>query len=162
MMRTHWMYPVDPFTDLTQLEQWMDQTLEQVLSSFTPAVAPGNGFVPAIDMLDEVDHLTVRAALPGLNEKDIHVTLEGNLLTIRGERRLPEGADISKFSLMECPYGSFVRTLLLPDTVDPNAVHAVYTNGILEITVGKRAEAKPKQIPVTVAQPQLAGGPATV
>jgi HSP20 family protein len=153
----HWMNAIDPFTDLTRLEQWMDQTLEQVLSSFAPVVAPSDGFVPAIDMLDGVDHLTVRVALPGLNEKDINITLEGNVLTIRGERRLPEGTDISKFSLMECPYGTFVRTLMLPDTVDPNAVHAVYTNGILEITVGKRAEAKPKQIPVTVAQPQLAG-----
>jgi HSP20 family protein len=157
MMRTYWMNAMDPFTDLTQLEEWMDQTLEQVLSSFTPGVAPSNGFVPAIDMLDGVDHLTVRVALPGLKENDINVTLEGNVLTIRGERRLPEGIDLSKFSLMECPYGTFVRTVTLPDTMDPNAINAVYTNGILEITVGKRAEAKPKQIPVTVAQPQLAG-----
>lgn len=103
-------------------------------------------------MLDGVNHLTVRVALPGLNEKDINVTLEGNVFTIRGERHLPEGTDISKFSLMECLYGSFLRTVMLPDTVDPNAVNAVYTNGILEITVGKRAEAKLKQIPVTAAQ----------
>ena len=104
MMRMYWINSIDPFTDLSRLEEWMDQTLEQVLSSFT-SESQSNGFTPAVDVLDGVDHLTVKAAIPGL---------------------------------------------------DPNAINASYTNGILQITIGKRAEAKPKQIPITVANPQLA------
>jgi HSP20 family protein len=152
----YWMNTMDPFTDLTRLEQWMDQSLKQVLSSFSPVAAQSNRFVPAVNVLDGADHLTVKAAMPGVNEEDINLTLEGNVLTIKAERRLPQGADSGRFHLMECSYGTFVRPVTLPDTVDPNAVHASYVNGILEINIGKRQEAKPKQIPVSLGKPRLA------
>ena len=145
----------NPALDLASLEEWMNQTVEDMLRAMRPQVASTGTFAPLVDCYEDADHLVLKVEIPGLNEKDLDVTLEGNVLTVRGERRLEDGEKKGSFTWMERPYGTFVRSFTLPDTVDPNTITANYTNGVLEIALAKRAEAKPKQIPVMVGQKAL-------
>jgi HSP20 family protein len=86
--------------------------------------------------------------VPVINEKDIDVQLENNTLNVRGERKFEKEEKEENFHRVERRYGSFVRSFTLPNTVDPEKVEANYENGVLNIKLAKRAEAKPKQIKV--------------
>ena len=146
----------NPALDLaSSLEEWMDQTVEKTLRAVSPQVVSTGMFAPLVDVYEDADHLVLKIETPGLTEKDLDVTLEGNVLTVRGERRLEDGEKKGAFTWIERPYGTFVRSFTLPNTVDPNIITANYTNGLLEIALAKRAEAKPKQIPVAVGQKSL-------
>jgi HSP20 family protein len=146
----------NPALDLaSSLEEWMDQTVEETLRAVSPQVVSTGTLAPLVDCYEDADQLVLKIESPGLTEKDLDVTLEGNVLTVRGERRLEDGEKKGAFTWIERPYGTFVRSFTLPNTVDPNIITANYTNGVLEIALAKRAEAKPKQIPVTVGQKTL-------
>jgi HSP20 family protein len=86
--------------------------------------------------------------VPGVDEKDIQITLENNTLTVRGERKFEKDEKEENFHRIERRYGSFTRSFSLPNTVDTENVVANYNNGILTVQLAKRAEAKPKQIKV--------------
>jgi HSP20 family protein len=103
---------------------------------------------PPVDILEKDGNLLLRAELPGMNEKDIELKLEGNVLTIRGERKLEKEEDRQNFHRVESFYGSFSRSFTLPDTVDPDKITADYRNGVLTIKVPQRPEAKPRAIQV--------------
>ncbi|MDR5727817.1 MAG: Hsp20/alpha crystallin family protein [Terriglobia bacterium] len=154
MIRTFWMNSVDPFTDLARLEQWMDYTIEQALKAVGPISTGNSSFIPPVDVWEDADRLLVKVEVPGMSENDFKLTLQNNVLTISGERRLPEGVKAEAFTHVERPYGSFTRSVTLPNTVDPSTISASYSNGVLEIALSKRAEAKPRQIPVSVAKPK--------
>ncbi|HZP02967.1 MAG TPA: Hsp20/alpha crystallin family protein, partial [Terriglobia bacterium] len=89
-----------------------------------------------------------QAELPGVDPKDIDLRIEGNTLFLKGRRNLEGEMSKAKCHLQECCYGSFVRTVRLPDSVDPDKVSAEFHDGILTVTLDKREEAKPKIIPV--------------
>jgi HSP20 family protein len=93
--------------------------------------------------------------VPGIDEKDIDIRLENNLLTVRGERKLEKETKEENYHRIERSYGSFTRSFSLPNTVNTEEVKADYAKGVLTIHLGKRAEAKPKQIKVDV-KPELA------
>jgi HSP20 family protein len=93
--------------------------------------------------------------VPGIDEKDIDVRLENSLLTVRGERKLESETKEENYHRIERRYGGFTRSFTLPNTVNPEEVKASYAKGVLTIALGKRAEARPKQIKVNVT-PELA------
>jgi HSP20 family protein len=97
-------------------------------------------------------HRTLKLDVPGLSEKDFEITANNNVLTVRGERKLGNGFKQEHLAWTERPCGTFTRSFTLPHTVDMNSINATYTNGVLQIVFAKRAEAKPKQIPVKFAQ----------
>jgi len=105
---------------------------------------------PAVDVLEEKDRIFVKVEVPGVDEKDLKVTYEDGLLTVSGERQF-ERKDDRSYHRIERAYGSFTRTFSLPRTADPAQIAADYRNGILEISIPKREEAKPKQIAINVA-----------
>ena len=112
--------------------------------------APENGtWAPAVDVAEEKDKILVKVEVPGMNEKDLSVTFEDGLLTVRGERQF-EQKDDRNYHRIERTYGSFVRSFSLPRTVDTGAIVASYNNGVLEIEIPKKEEAKPKQIAINV------------
>ena len=88
--------------------------------------------------------------MPGIDQKDLDVKVENNVLTIRGERKFEKEEKEENFRRVERRYGSFNRSFTLANTVNAEDVSADYTNGVLKIRLGKRAEAKPKQIKVNV------------
>ena len=88
--------------------------------------------------------------MPGIDEKDINVSIENNTLTVRGERRFEKEEKEENFHRLERQFGSFTRSFTLTNSVDPEEVSAHYEKGVLKIRLAKKAEAKPKQIKVNV------------
>jgi len=116
----------------------------------------GGAFIPPVDVYEDEKSIRLKMEVPGIDEKDIDINLENNLLTARGERKMESEAKEENYHRIERSYGSFSRSFTLPNTVNPDDVHAGYAKGVLTITLGKRAEARPKQIKVDV-KPELTG-----
>ena len=110
------------------------------------------GWVPAVDVFHRDKDLVIRAELPGVDpEKDVEISLDQNVLTIRGERRYEERSGSNGGSRFESGYGSFSRSILLPDGVKEGDIQASYENGILEVVVpGVLELTEPKRIPIEV------------
>jgi HSP20 family protein len=114
----------------------------------------GSSWNPAVDVLEEKDRIFVKVEVPGIDEKDLKVTFEDGLLTVSGERQF-ERKDDRNYHRIERAYGSFTRTFSLPRSVEASQIVADYRNGVLEITIPKKEEARPKQIAINVNQKQL-------
>ena len=114
----------------------------------------GRGFTltPHMDVRETDKEIVVEAELPGIEEKDISLDLKDGVLTIRGEKKHEYDEKKESYRMMERRYGSFQRSLRLPDTVDQDKVEASFDNGVLKIKVPKRPEAIGKQhtIPITM------------
>jgi HSP20 family protein len=109
---------------------------------------------PAVDVVEEKDKVLVKVEVPGVDEKDLRVTFEDGLLTVSGERQF-ERKDDRNYHRIERAYGSFTRTFSLPRSVDAAQIVASYRNGVLEVEIPKKEEARPKQIEINVNQKQL-------
>jgi HSP20 family protein len=106
-------------------------------------------WVPAVDVAETQEKIIVRAELPGMKQEDIHIEFENGMLTLRGERTI-EKSEGTTWHRVERTYGAFSRSFTLPRTVDAEKITASYREGVLEIDVPKREEAKPKQIQIAV------------
>ena len=108
----------------------------------------GFTLAPHMDVRESDKELLLEAELPGINEKDISLNLQNGVLTIRGEKKHEHDED---YRVMERRYGSFHRSLRLPDTVDEDKVEASFDNGVLKVRIPKRPEAvgKQRKIPIT-------------
>jgi HSP20 family protein len=106
------------------------------------------GWAPAVDLLDRKDEVILRADLPGLEQKDIEVTVEAGMLTIRGERKEEKEEKREDYYYAERWAGSFARSVMLPAGVDADKVKATFKNGVLEVHIPKTKEAKAKKIEV--------------
>ena len=109
-----------------------------------------SNFAPPVDVYEDEHNITLKIEVPGIDEKDINVTIENNTLTVRGERRFEKDEKEENFQRIERMFGSFTRSFTLPNTVDPEQISAHYEKGVLKIRLSKRAEAKPKLIKVSV------------
>jgi HSP20 family protein len=105
--------------------------------------------MPAVDVLEKDGNLILRAELPGMEEKDIQIQLDGNVLTLKGERKLEEEDKKENYHRIESFYGSFSRSFTLPETADRDKIKADYKTGILTVTVPQKPELKPRQIAVS-------------
>jgi len=115
----------------------------------------GNGgrpgrWIPAMDLVEEGDHYVLRADLPGLNEDDVKVEIEDNVLTISGERRSEHEDKKEGYYRIERASGSFSRSLTLPEGVDPDSVHANFDKGVLEVSIPKPEQRKPRRVAIGV------------
>jgi HSP20 family protein len=134
---------------------WPDSTriLEDFFNDFlepATATAESENWTPAVDILEKNGTLILRAELPGLEEKEIDVKLEGDVLTFKGERKREKEEKGSSYHRIESFHGSFSRSFSLPDTVDRDKITAEYKNGLLTIAMPLRTEVKPREIPVSV------------
>ena len=107
-------------------------------------------WIPSVDILEKDRNLVLRAELPGLTEKQIDLKLEGDILTLKGERKMENEDKKNNYHRVESYYGSFTRSFRLPDTVDADKISAEYKNGVLTVTIPQKPEVKPREIPVTV------------
>ena len=129
---------------------------DMTITRFDPfrefAIVPRGNWVPAVDIFETASHdLVIKAELPDVNREDVTVTVENNVLTLRGEKKLPADVRDDQFRRVERDYGSFSRSFTLPNTVDAAKVSADYKNGVLTIRLPFREEAKPRTINVEVA-----------
>ncbi|MGQ3686366.1 MAG: Hsp20/alpha crystallin family protein [Candidatus Loosdrechtia sp.] len=104
-----------------------------------------------IDLSETADSVIVKAEVPGIDPKEIDISIQDSILTIKGEKKEEKEEKGKTFYRIERRYGSFSRSIDLPASIDPNKVTAEYKNGVLEITLAKKEEVKPKQISVKVS-----------
>lgn len=111
---------------------------------------PTRSWFPAVNVEEEPDELILTAELPGLAEEDVHLEVENNILTIRGEKReeREEGDDKRRFHVWERRYGSFQRAFTLPKSVAVDGVRADFDNGILTVRMPKATEARSRTIEI--------------
>ena len=107
-------------------------------------------WLPPIDLSETSDKITVKAEIPGMDPKEIDISIQGDTLIIKGEKKEEKEEKGKNYYRMERRYGSFSRSVDLPTSVDTNKVTAECKNGVLEITMQKKEEVKPKQISVKV------------
>jgi HSP20 family protein len=124
--------------------------MEDMFGRFFPAWSEerGQAWMPAVDMIDEKDEILVKADLPGLDQKDIEVTVEDGTLTIRGERKAEKEEKKEGYYYAERSSGAFVRSLALPTGVEAEKVKATFKQGVLEVHLPKAKEAKGKTIEI--------------
>jgi HSP20 family protein len=137
----------DPFRDF---ESEMERLFDFPLTNREENRIFDGVWSPAIDLLESRDHFSVKANLPGLSKADIQVSIEDNHLVIKGEKKHQEKKEEKNFTREERFYGSFHRAIVLPSGVDTEKVKASFKNGVLELELPKKEEAKPKQITIDV------------
>jgi HSP20 family protein len=106
---------------------------------------------PAVDVFEDKDAVKIVAELPGVKPEDVKLSLENNLLTIRGEKKQEAEERNERVHRYERSYGSFERAFALPSTVDGEKISAEYRNGVLTVSVPKAERARPREIPVRTA-----------
>ena len=136
-----------PERGLAAFRKEMDRFMERFWDG--DEMAAFIGWTPDVDIFETKEALTVKAELPGLDLKDLQLTLEAGLLTLRGEKRQDVEQKNERLYRSERHYGQFTRTIRLPATVDPAKVTAGFKNGVLTIVMPKTAEAMGKMIPIT-------------
>src|SRR5918995_4064830 len=139
----------DPFRDLRTLQ---DEVNRLFSGNFSPAFGD-EGFArgawaPSVDIYENKDQIVLEAELPGMNREDFELTVENNVLTLRGERRFEKKEDTDNYHRVERAYGSFTRSFTLPNTVSGEGASADYRNGVLRVTLPKREETKARRIEV--------------
>ena len=139
----------DPFRDLRTLQ---DEVNRLFSTSLTPSFADegiGRGaWNPSVDIYENNDQIVLEAELPGMNREDFELTIENNVVTLRGERRFEKKEDTDNYHRVERSYGSFTRSFTLPQTVSGDTATAEYRNGVLRVTLPKREEAKARRIEI--------------
>jgi HSP20 family protein len=136
------------------LIRWEPVPMNRLFTSLfdTPTGAPvaPRRFAPATDLIESDTHYLVRMDLPGLSEDDINIELDGNLLSITGERRDERSARTGSYYRYERTSGSFRRSVRLPEGIDADAIAANFDRGVLEISVPKPEQVKPRKVAITV------------
>jgi HSP20 family protein len=127
------------------LDQMFGQTNEQSDSAIATCA-----WVPAVDIKEETQQFVIEADIPGVEPKDIEISMENGVLTLKGDRQSITQNDSQNYKRVERTYGSFYRRFSLPDTADPEKVTASGKNGVLQITLPKRELAQPRKITVQV------------
>jgi len=139
-----------PFESVVNRQDSFDGFVRDFFDSF-PSVLETEHLAPAIDVAEENGHVVIRAEVPGIKKEDIDVSLRDGVLTLKGEKKLESDRKDRRYHRTERRYGAFSRSIALPEYVDLNKVDAQYKDGVLTITLDKKAEAKPKQIEIKAA-----------
>jgi HSP20 family protein len=150
-MRTY-----DPFRAMEALQRDIDRAFSAAMSNsdrnFTTAFLPGRAAraYPLLNLSADEDNLYIQALAPGLDPQSLNVTIQGNSLTIAGEKPALQGVNAETYHRNERAAGKFVRSVELPVEVDSSRIQARYQEGVLAITLPKSEAARPRQIAVAV------------
>ena len=136
----------DPFDELTMLRNRMDRLWPRLKEEET-ALADWS---PTSDIVETKDEIVIKVELPGIDEKAVDVEIENAVLTIKGERNAEQELEDKGFRRIERSYGTFLRLFTLPPNVEPEKIAASFNNGLLEVHLPKKEEAKPRSIKVDV------------
>jgi HSP20 family protein len=141
----------------------MQSEMNRLFGSLFDSPTPRNGvrtsqrrWIPAMDVAETDDHYVLRADLPGLSEDDVHVELEENILTISGKRSSAHEESKNGYHRVERSYGSFSRSVALPEGVDADGIHANFDKGVLEVKVAKPEQIKPRKVAISVGSASAA------
>jgi HSP20 family protein len=146
----------EPVRELTSLQNEMNRLFNTFFD--TPSTGGnGNGgslrrWIPAMDLVETDDHFVLKADLPGLDESDVNIEVEDNVLTVSGERKADHEDNREGYVRVERAYGSFRRSLTLPDGVDAEAVSASFEKGVLQVSIPKPEQRKPRKVAIQVGE----------
>ncbi len=139
----------DPFREMITLREAMDRLLDEALTRpLALGMAENLGWMPQIDMYQTDNEVVVKATVPGVKPDDLHITITGDVLTIRGEVKEEEEVKGVTYHLRERRFGTFSRSLPLPVPVQADKAKAEFEDGILVLTLPKAEEVRPKTIEV--------------
>src|ERR1700734_4212451 len=138
-----------PFREVSTLQDRINRVFRESYTGGQDEALTTSTFAPAVDVYEDEHKVALKIEVPGIDEKDIDVRVENQTLTVHGERKIEKKKE-ENYRRVERQYGRFTRTFTLPQTVDSEKVSANYDKGVLNITLPKKAEAKPKQIKVNV------------
>jgi HSP20 family protein len=156
----------EPARELGTIQNEMNRLFNTFFD--TPTAGQGNGglsrrWIPAMDLVETEGEFVLKADLPGLTENDVAIEVEDNVLSISGERKAEQQDHKDGYFRFERSYGSFRRSLTLPEGVDAAAVKASFADGVLEVRIPKPEERKPRKVAISVsgAEPQAIDGSET-
>ena len=144
MAITRW----DPFREVVALQNRMNSLFRDLNENESPVTTAS--FVPAVDIYEDDKKVMLKLEVPGMEQKDLDVSIENNTLTVKGERKFEKEEKEENFHRIERRYGSFFRAFTLPSTVNTENVQASYNAGVLKLELAKKPEAQPKQIKISV------------
>ena len=143
--------PWRPFSKTGEMDRWLEDLFglyPLALWRQTP-LTMGREWIPAIDIFEKSGQFMIKAELPGIKPDDIDISVSGNTMTIKGEKKTECETKEENYHRSECAYGSFYRSIRLPSNANTERVQADYENGVLEVTIPKVAESKSKKIEIT-------------
>jgi HSP20 family protein len=151
----------EPVRELNTIQSEMNRLFNTYLDA--PAAGERSGqpmqrWIPPMDLVETEDDFVLRADLPGVTESDVNIELENNILTLSGERKAEHEERKEGYYRVERPWGTFSRSLTLPDGVEPEAVKAHFERGVLEVRIPKPEARKPRKVSISVSGAQ----PATI
>jgi len=135
----------EPWALLNRFQRHLDRALSESADSANVS------WLPRVDIHEEDQRFVVTADLPGVEGKDIEITADEGVLTIKGERHSETKASKNGYERVERAAGTFLRRFTLPESADAEAIKATHTNGVLEVTIPKRPQAQPRRITVQAA-----------
>jgi HSP20 family protein len=140
----------DPFQDAMSLREAMNRLFEESLVPSVPATRSGQSFTPALDLSETPDAYVVEVAVPGMQAEDLKLTFENGVLTIAGEVKAETEQKERNYHRVERRFGRFSRSITFPTTVKGDAIAAKLEHGVLNLTLPKAEEVKPRQISINV------------
>jgi HSP20 family protein len=126
----------------------LHREIDRLFSEFAQGAGPSAKMIPNIDISETDKAIEVSAEMPGLERKDVEISIDDDTLTIRGEKKIEENRKDKNVQVSERSYGVFLRVLQLPPGIDPSSVQATMSNGVLKIVIPKPAKSEPKKIEV--------------
>ena len=147
----------EPLRELSSLQTEMNRLFTAAFDGGAQGTAAPRRWAPAMDLVETDDHFVLRADLPGMSEDDVNIEFEDGTLTVSGERKAEHEDSNEGFHRVERSFGSFSRSLTLPQGIDPEAVTANFDRGVLEIRIPKPEQRKPRKIAIGGRQPAIDG-----
>ena len=138
----------DPVRELDSLQSDMNRMFDGFFQSRTGNGSGRRRWIPAMDLAETEDHLVLRADLPGLTEDDVDIEIKDGVLTVTGERKAEHEEKSEGYYRVERAFGSFSRSLSLPQGIDASAVSASFDRGVLEVRIPKPAERKATRVEI--------------
>ena len=143
----------DPFRDMMTLREKMNRLFEDAAASRGDERDMISGcWSPSVDIYEKDNELILSAEIPGVEEKDVEISIEDNVLTLKGERKFEHETNEENYHRIERAYGTFVRSFTLPQYVDQENIKAAHENGLLKIHMPKKPELKPRKVKILKTQ----------
>jgi HSP20 family protein len=142
----------EPVAELNTIQTEMNRLFNTFFDQPAPGSrGAGRRWIPAMDLIETTDRYVLRADLPGMSDEDVNVQLQDSVLTVSGERKAESEQQQEGYYRLERAFGAFSRSLTLPEGVNPDGVKAHFDRGVLEITIPKPEQKKPRQVRISVS-----------
>lgn len=142
----------DPFRELKSLQDEMTRLFTGNTSGFNREEMTRGAWSPRVDIYEDKDRLVLEAELPGMTSDDFEISVENNVITLKGERKIENRTEGENYHRIERSYGSFTRSFTLPQSVTAEGATADFENGVLKVSLPRREEVKARKIEVTGAK----------